>query len=359
MRPQNDLRKGKLVATVVSGAWRIAALPPLEITEAELDEVTPLLSTSGVAPLTWRRISETHLRNTPSAEVLHQTYRLQSLQSAIQEEKIERLFRLFREASVDAILIKGWAAAQLYPENQLRPYGDIDIFVRPEHWRFARAVQDSPEANDCWVDLHPYLQEVEERSVDELFDRSQLVRLGAEQVRILGLEDHLALLCIHLLKHGAWRPLWLCDISAALESLPSNFDWDIFLGSSRKRAGWVFCAIGLAQCLLGAKVEQPPLSVEQIRVPGWVVQTVLHHWSRLYPADQKPMRPPPLMVYSLRNRRKIITGISERWPDPITATFNMGGRFNSCPRFPYQFMDFTRAATQFLFELPSKLQSSG
>jgi hypothetical protein len=50
------------------------------------------------------------------------------------------------------------------------------------------------------------------------------VELNGAKIRILGAEDHLRLLCLHLLKHGAWRPLWLCDVAAALESRPSSFD---------------------------------------------------------------------------------------------------------------------------------------
>ena len=64
---------------------------------------------------------------------------------------------------------------------------------------------------------------------DELFARSRVVNLGNEQIRILGLEDQLALSCIHLLKHGAWRPLWLCDVGLIIETLPAYFDWELCL----------------------------------------------------------------------------------------------------------------------------------
>ena len=357
MRNRRDIRKGLLMATVLTGAWRNSEFPAIDISEGDLDEVTPLLCTSGVAALEWRRLSNTHLHESSSAAVLHQAYRLQSLQSAIQEKQIEKVFRLLRAASVDAILAKGWAAAAFYTNRDLRPCGDIDICVRPADFRMAEEVLSRPEANDCWVDLHKHFTEIDDRPIDEIFARSILVQPGHERIRLLGPEDHLALLCIHLLKHGAWRPLWLCDIAAALESLPATFDWDIFLGHDRRRTAWIGCAVGLAQRLLGARIKHLPLKLEQTEVPAWLIKGVLEHWSSLFPADHLPIRPAPLMANNLRTGRNIIKGVIERWPDPITATFNLRGKFNRFPRLPYQLADFILLATRYLIHLPAKLQS--
>ena len=355
MRSRGDTRKGHLVATVLCGAWRNAEFPPIEISERDLDEITPLLCSSGVAALAWRRVRKTHLQNSSSAEVLHQAYRLQSLQSEIQAEQIEKVFRLLRAASVEAILAKGWAAAGFYPNRDLRPFGDIDLCVRPADFGVAQEVLRRPEANDCWVDLHKHFSEIDDRPIDEIFARSIVVPSGREHIRILGPEDHLALLCIHLLKHGAWRPLWLCDIAAAVESLPPTFDWRLFLG--RRRAAWISCAIGLAHQLLGAAIGHLPLEPGQAEVPDWLVQSVLDHWSNLFPADHLPVRPPPLIENNLRTRRNIVKAVIQRWPDPITATFNLEGKFNNFPRLPYQVADFILLTTRYLIHLPTKLQS--
>ena len=357
MRRKVDIRKGRLVAAVLEGVWRDTGYSRLEVTERELDEVTPLLCSSGSAALAWYRIRNTHLQNSSSAEVLHQSFRLQSLQTAIHEEKVEKVFRLLRAASVEAILAKGWAAAGFYSNRDLRPCGDIDICVRPADFQVAHQVLNSPEASDCWVDLHEHFFEIGERSVDDLFARSTTVSLGQEQIRILSLEDHLAFLCIHLLKHGAWRPLWLCDIAAAVESLPATFDWQVFIGNNPRRASWIAAALGLAHRLLGARIEHLPLEETQTEVPEWMAEAVLLHWATLFPADHLPVRPPPLMVNNLSSGRKIVKGVIERWPDPITATFNMGGEFNNFPRWPYQVADFFRMTTRYLRDLPTKLQA--
>jgi hypothetical protein len=355
MKVRDKLRKGQLVATVLSGAWRDHEFPPLQISEADLDEVTPLLSASGAAALAWRRISRTPLNTTASAEVLHQSYRLQSLQVAIHQEKVCKVFRLLREASVDALLAKGWAAARFYPDCDLRPAGDIDICVRPGQFRLAEEVLRGPQANDCWVDLHRQFNEISETPFDELFARSTLVRIDQEPIRLLGAEDHLALLCVHLLKHGAWRPLWLCDVSAAIESVPQGFDWQVAVGRSKRRAHLIGCAIGLGAKMLGACTERVPAEAMPSETPAWLISSVLTHWSSLYPGNRLPMQAAPLMAETLRKRRDVVKSILARWPDPVTATFNRSGQFNNLPRLPYQLADFVAGATRFLVNLPSKL----
>ncbi len=121
MKSKEALRKGNLVAEVLAGSWRNSGIPNLRMTEIELDAVTPLLYDSGTAALGWHRLKQTPLRTSASAEVLHQAYRLQSLQSEIHEQKIEKVFRLFREARIEGVLAKGWAAAGLYGDRTLRP----------------------------------------------------------------------------------------------------------------------------------------------------------------------------------------------------------------------------------------------
>src|SRR5207302_3420550 len=130
------------------------------------------------------------------------------------------------------VVVKGGAVARLYGEPGLRPYGDLDLCVRPSDQAAARAALQAPDAPPVLVDLHsdysPHQRGhslMKDCRVEELYDRSQLVRLGEAEVRILGPEDHLRFLCLHMLGHGAWRPLWLCDIAVALEARPADFDW--------------------------------------------------------------------------------------------------------------------------------------
>ncbi len=354
MKSKETLQKGNLVAEVLSGSWRSSDVPTLRMTEPELDAVMPLLYDSGTAALGWHRLKETPLRNTSSADALHQAYRLQSLQSEIHEQKIEKVFRLFRQAKIDGVLAKGWATAGMYSARALRPYGDIDICVRPEHFKLAEDLLSDPQADDCWVDLHKHFSEIDDRTIDQLFARSRTVNLGDEQIRILGLEDQLALSCIHLLKHGAWRPLWLCDVGVAIESQPATFDWEICLGHNRTRANWIICAIGLAKRLLRVETGGLPASFNT-EIPAWLIDNVLKQWDKPFAIYQPPMSHPIPMTDLFRHPSGLLKGLRQRWPNPIIATVSVNGEFNNLPRLPYQMANCLSRVGRLLFSAPNGL----
>lgn len=339
------IRKGRLVATLLSHSWRISDLPELEFSETELNEVTPLLYGSGAAALGWKRIAKSHLQNTASGELLHQAYRLLSLQAAIHEQQLTKVFRLLNSAGVDAILAKGWVAAQMYSDTTLRPYGDIDLLVHPEEVQRAEEVLAAPEASDCWIDLHSQFSEISERSFSELHKRSRVASLNGEPIRMLGAEDHLALLCLHFLRHGAWRPIWLCDIGAAVESVPSDFEWDVCLGQNKTRASWIAAAVALSNSLLNADTASFPLQAKT-RLPDWFTENVLHQWSHPFAVDQAPMNHPAPISYLLKHPTGLIEGLRKRWPNAIVATISVNGKINRLPRLPYQFANCLTRVSQ-------------
>lgn len=344
-----------LVAAILGGSWRLHAPHYPDLSERDLEKITPLLYGSGAAALGWWRVRETELAATASAEVLHQAYRLLALQSKIHEENINRVFGLLRGSAIEPILVKGWVAASLYPERGLRPYGDLDLCVPPEQFRKAGELLASPEVKDCWVDLHRRPSELDDRSIDQLYARSRLVSLGERQIRVPSFEDHLALLAVHLLKHGAYRPLWLCDIGAAVESLPENFDWDVCLGSNKKRAGWIISALGLSRRLLGARIESNVVKRKAEQLPDWLIESVLQHWENPFAGDRPPMSHPVPMSSYLRRPRGLMKGLLERWPDPIMATISVNGQFNGLPRLPYQIGNCVSRGIHFLRHRPGSM----
>lgn len=354
MKVERPVSRSLLVSTILAGSWRESDFPSLNLSESQLDEVTPLLYGSGAGGLGWWRVRNTELRTTSSGEVLHQAYRLQVLQSGIHEEKISKVFSILRRAAIDAILVKGWAAAGLYPERGLRPYGDIDLVVRPEEYEAASRLLASPEVNDCWIDLHKNISELDDRPLGELFERSRVHSLGDQTVRVLSSEDHLALLAVHMLKHGAWRPLWLCDIGAAIESLSPDFDWSTCLGRNRTRADWIACAIGLARDLLGANTNRVTALPGTREIPHWLIQNVRKQWEHPFAGNQAPMNHPVPMAGVLRNPSTLLEALRQRWPDPILATVSVNGQFNSLPRLPYQLSNCLARGFRFLFHASAK-----
>jgi len=320
---------------MLRNCWETSPQSEISLSAAQFDEVTPLLYGSGAAGLGWWRTRGTGLCQTPSGEMLHQAYRLLTLQAAIHENKIRKVFRVLRSVNIEPVLVKGWAAARMYPETALRPYGDIDLIVRPSDYQAAVEIA-AQDLQDCYLDFHSLPFELADRSLDKLFSRTQLVSCGDEQVRVLAHEDHYALLAIHLLKHGAWRPLWLCDVAILLESMANDFDWRLCLGHDKRRTNWILAVTGLAREILGASVNDELVSAAAGSVPPWLTTSVLRQWETPFADKQQPFRHRAPIGFYLRQPRGLLADLARRWPDQIVATITVNGTFGRRRRLRYQ-----------------------
>ena len=144
-------------------------------------------------------------------------------------------------------------------------------------------------------------------------------------MRVPGAEDHFALLAIHLLKHGAWRPTWLCDLGLLLESMPADFDWDLCLGKTKRRANWILSAIELAHELVGAEIGDEEIAARASEIPAWLARSVLKEWETPFAIDQPPMSHRAPMRSYLRHPRGFLSDLAHRWPNPILATISVNG----------------------------------
>jgi hypothetical protein len=305
------------------------------------------LKGSGTAALAWWRIRGSHLRESELGVALRQSYQTQSLQSALQEWEVEHVFSRLRSAGVEPILLKGLATARLYAEQGLRPPGDIDLCVRPEQYEAAReAVWGSGRKGEALIDLgHDDDALLDRGGWEGVYARSLLVELNGSKVRVLGHEDHLRFLCLHLLRHSAYRPLWLCDVAAALESAPADFDWEIALGDDALKRNWVTCVIDLARGLLGARRDALPEEVQTARAPSWLVAEVLRQWEHPCTADHLPRE---LMAVSLRRPWRALPALLGRWPDPIKALVGLRRPFDERARLPRQLRFYVVQSAAFL-----------
>jgi Uncharacterised nucleotidyltransferase len=346
------VNKGTLIASVLAGSWR--QFPsPLEISIEELDAVAPSLLATGAAALAWKRVSKSNLQTSTAAKELEQAYRLHSLQSAIHERDIQGILTMFDRTGIEPVLVKGWAIARLYPESGLRPYGDIDLCVNPKQFGAAKAAL-SNAAKQNQIDLHQGFAKLDTRSWDELYARSEALKIDEVEVRVLGPEDHLRALCFHFLREGAWRALWLCDLAVAVESRPADFDWDLFMGRDPKRREWFACSIALAHHLLEADLNGVPEAIAKKRSPGWLVPAVLKAW------EVRAMlhRHSTPMTNLWRNPSYVLkpANLRTHWPNSIEGTIGVNGPFNEMPRLPFQLGNCAVRALDYLRHLPRMLR---
>lgn len=340
---------GSMVAKVLSCSWR-EHIPPVDISAEQLAQVAPILLSTGTAALGWRRVRGSGLESAAAAVELRQAHRIQAINTAVYEHQIRRVVKLCRADGLEPALVKGWAISRLYPEKGLRPYGDIDLCFRPDQYQAAEKLFADPDNNFAAVDLHRGFDTLDDHGFDELFARTRLTALDDVEVRVLAPEDHLRILCLHLLRHGAWRPLWLCDIGLSIESRPADFDWDVCLGEGR-HAEWVACTVGLACQLLGARADEIPVAARSRNLPRWLAPNVLKLWGQPYDARAEKM------AHYVRKPKGVLRAVRKRWPDPIIATVSMRGPFNNMPRLPFQIGNYLSRTARFLTRLPKSLRA--
>jgi hypothetical protein len=305
------------VAALLQGAWR-AEPEPTSLGVEALGGLSPALERGGVAGLAWNRVRRRpELAASPAGARLLGQFRHQALQRALHEQALLEALRRLDQVGEAAILAKGWAASRLYPTAGFRPCGDIDLYVGVEG--HARAFAALAGGRPLPVDLHRGLADLSDRDAKGVWSRTRIVAPG---VRVPGAEDELRLLSLHMLRHGASRPLWLCDVAAAIEARPDAFDWGWFLSGSPRRTEAALVGLHLAGQLLGARLEGVP----PMRCPRWVAAATLRAW-------QGPYRREPFLS---QVRRAPARALREHWPGPIEATLATAGRFDAWPRLPRQ-----------------------
>jgi hypothetical protein len=298
---------------------------------------------TGCGALGWWRVRGSPLAFETSAIPLREAFRLHTLQAAVHAKNLEHIVGPFNAAGLTPIVFKGWAMARLYARPGLRPYGDVDVLVDTPDEAQARAVLASlPAELRGFVDLDMRVLRrfLPDRSFAELAERSSMEQVGSARFRVLTAEDHLRLVCLHQLDHGGWRPLWLCDVAAFVESLPKEFQWELCLAGNPRLSEAVVALVALAEELLAAHL---PPGTPRSSVPGWFRKAMLRAWAGGFQAP-----PDSLLELHHLGWRRATAAVRARWPDPVTSTLHLRAPFRGLPRPVLQIAECARRAVLFL-----------
>jgi putative nucleotidyltransferase-like protein len=339
--------RGMIVAALLQGSWRTSP-GTASIGEDDLKLVLAVLVRSGTAALAWRRIREGSLARTDTGRSVQAARRIQAAQSAIRLAQLDQIMADATIQEADPFLIKGWAHSGLYPEPSVRHYTDIDLLIHPSKVEAAQraAASISPADPDraAPVDIQTQLKDLPDRSWSDLFAHSRCLPLTNGTVRTLGYEDTLRLSCIHLLRHLGFQPLWLCDVSALIENLPGNFDWDYCLSGDPRRTEWMLAVIRLANQVLLTNIANCPKRRLPRVVPPWMVRATLRWWGTEATFTYPWPLPNPVGSVAKDNPRRVLQVFSDRWPDPLQAVGRFSWPINRFSGLPAQLLDFTGRA---------------
>lgn len=252
------------------------------------------------------------------------------LQKAVEERSVKTAFGLYRNHGIEPILIKGWAAAVNYPAGKFRHSSDIDLAVAESEYDAAIEIARSSEAKGLNLDIHRELRHLDSVPWNDIVERSRVIEFDDSKIRIPSAEDHLRILCVHWLTDGGWFRERLWDIYYAVDNRPPDFDWSMCLDVvNRDRRLWVVYTVGLAHKYLGLGIDDLPFRDEAASVPRWLARAVEREWEsgvRLLPLQDFVDRPVDLM-------RQLAKRLP---PNPISATIDVEGSFDSRFRIHYQ-----------------------
>jgi hypothetical protein len=270
-----------------------------------------LLVAPGCGALAWRRVAASpHLASLPAGEELQLAHFFQVKQEEAYRLALRRLFDRLAESGVEAILVKGWSVARLYPGRGLRPCGDLDLLVRPRDLRGAHAASERARLGGFWVDFE-HIEVEGERALESLFERARTASIDGTEIRVLSPEDLLRWLCLHFFRHGSWRPLWLCDIAVSLESGSPGFDWTRLLEGDAWKAERVRAAVRLAMDLLGAEAHAAGPGSP---TPAWLEADILRAW-----AQARAQNPEYQSLWAARGLRGRSGVFGVLWPPAVEA----------------------------------------
>lgn len=342
--------RGRLVADLLTGAWR-SVPSPLPSFPPVLDRLAPILVRQSSGGLAWNRLRSSSLGNHPDAAVLRDAYRFATLQGRLREKQLIEVTSHLRGRGIEPLLVKGWSLGRLYPEPGLRPYGDLDLLVRPSQFQEARRAITGAGAPRAPVELHTSFPMLADRDAAGLFHRSRQVDLDGTRIRILGAEDQLRLVALHGMSHGLCRPLWLCDLAVALERLPNGFDWSLATEGDPWLSEGVRCGLGLAKDLLkvnlaGAAV---PDAWRARPLPSWLVPAAL----RAFGAESHymDMDDPAELLHS---PLALVRVARLRWANSIEVTYRRRAPWGRHPRLPYRILDYLSRGGGFLRRLSGR-----
>jgi hypothetical protein len=301
------------MAAALAGSWRED--PPVPDPAIQIAPLLPGLLEAGAGGLAWWKLSRAERSESPRAPALSDIFRYQIARFRISEGYLVDAIRALEQNGVESILGKGWALSSAYARPGLRPAGDLDLYVRDADFERAR----SAVANiGSPVDLHRGCEEVDP-VFDDVFARAATRRCGEMSVRCFGPADHLRLVIRHLLRHGAWRSLWLCDVAALIES--EGLDWSRVLAGPAVVTSWTAAVVKLARDLLGARIpEEAPPTLRSDPPPDWLVTAFLGAWGR--PITPHGRRVP--MSEPLKGPSDLAHRLRERWPNAIEAAIEIG-----------------------------------
>ena len=178
----------------------------------------------------------------------------QMLEQYARTAEFLELYRHLTAAGITPLVVKGLVCRSLYPEPDLRPSADEDLFLPPEQFDachralldFGMTADDTSSFEVTYrkagtglhIELHKQLFAPDSdaygdwnRHFEGCFSRSTVLDIDGTPVHTLGAADHLFYLLCHALKHflhSGFGIRQVCDIVLFAQRRCADIDWNEF-----------------------------------------------------------------------------------------------------------------------------------
>lgn len=247
------------------------------------------------------------------------------------EAHLAKLFCKLEKSGFEPILIKGWSAAQYYPKPWNRITGDVDLVFRPG---VVNNIEETvSEKSGLHVDIHAGLRHLDTVDLEDLYRNCVWVDCCGTSIRVLRVEDHLRVLCVHWMNDGGVNKEKLWDLFFAIERFRESFDWDRCLNVvSSTRRDWIKTVIGLTYDYLGLEIDDLPFSGTLKDNPKWLKRAIEREW-------RSDIKLNSLHLF-VNNKNLLFKQILKRIPpNPLQVTVEMERGITDEFRFHYQLMN--------------------
>lgn len=220
---------------------------------ADLERLAAAAEREGVSALLWRAIGRHGVRvPEPARARVREATRQTACVNLARWQSLRAVLRLLETARVPVLALKGvHLAERVYRNLSLRPMGDIDLLVAPEHFGRADAALrhgglKPGETNDALtershfhfryvdqagftVELHWHVHLPERAAhidLGPIWRRATLIPVAGQDVHVMALED----LLVHLFSHAGLHRLrvglrGLCDVHEVVVASEGRLDW--------------------------------------------------------------------------------------------------------------------------------------
>jgi hypothetical protein len=330
----------------------------------------------GVGPLLYtslRAIGQDVLPAATQASLRNHTQQV-FVHSSLLTQELLNVLAAFEAQDLPAIPFKGPVlAASAYGNLALRPFGDVDIWVRRKDLTRAKEIlvslgycpgQPEEVRDETYLRTHHdylFIKKSKDNKIplelqwgvteplfsfpiefQSLWERRRAVSLLGRTTPNLSVEDTLLILCVHGAKHGWNKLMWVCDIAEVIR-VNSHIDWTWLIEHAEKLGGRRMLLLGLhlANTLLETRLpEKVELQVQADRTIGSLARQVSEELLRGAYEPSGILEERPFLYMKLR----------EHWRDRLQVFLHY------CPEYFARMVTPNRLDHAFL-PLPNALSS--